>query len=115
MAEVDSIVLKVETETRKRRDGDQQVLVVKHKGKSWTVSKNNLDSVEVGKSYDFNLVKSEWKDSLYYWANLNEPSGQESKATETSEEISNREFFDYFKSFTRDQKIKAIKYFIDQI
>lgn len=117
MAEdVKSIKLKVEEEKRKGRNGDYTTKVVKDQGKTWTVSKKDQDAVKVGYTYDFSLAKSEYNDSIYYWANLLSSSDVRSEeSSSSSSKITNKEVVAYFNALDKDAKKKMIAYLVEQL
>lgn len=115
MAEnVKQISLVVEEETRKGREGDYKVKVVKNQDKSWTVGKKYQDKVEVGKTYTFELQKSEYKDQIYYWANLIESQQQptQSDAAQSQQIITNTQVVEYFKNLDATAKKNMIQYLV---
>lgn len=114
---VESIELMVESEKRKGQGGKEfNTLIVKHNGKIWTVGKKSADSVKEGETYNFNLQKSEWKDKIYYWANLNnsdeKPKKENNIENGTACEITNTRVVEYFKKLTLQKKLRMLQYLI---
>ena len=118
MAEnVESIVLKVEEETRKGRNGDYTVKVVKSQEKTWTVGKKDVDLVKVGQTYTFNLQKSEYNDTIYYWANLtkDQKASVSEEASSSSTKITNKDVVAYFDSLDKEAQKSMIWYLIERV
>lgn len=115
MAEnVESIRLTVEEEKRKGRSGDYTVKVVKSQGKTWTVGKKDQENVKVGQEYTFSLQKSEYNDSIYYWANLaKDDSKKGEEGSSNSAGITNKDVVSYFKALDKDAQKKMIAYLVD--
>lgn len=115
---VESIQLEVLSEKRKGQGGkDYETLYVEYNGKKWTVGKKSSDRVKRGEKYDFNLQKSEWKDKIYYWANLNDDSGSEEapRKDEPSQgpgEVTNTQIVEYFRALSLEKKLRMLQYLI---
>ena len=109
----DSVIAKVEEVSKRGREGSYTVKVVKVEGKEYTVSKDDKDKVKVGQEYEFKLTKSEYNDKLYYWANLiqkEDKPGQSSSSDDFKKQV-----FNWLDNLPKEQKVKTIKYLIDQL
>ena len=107
-----NISLKVEIEQVSTQNGKVDRKVVKHNGKIWTVGKKGRDKVEVGKSYNFDLEKSEYNDKIYYWANLvesetNSNTGDGSTSASDEKTVKSN-FMTWFDSQSQNKKIEVI-------
>lgn len=110
----ESVRLTVEEVEKRGKEGRYKEKAVKYSGKTYTVSKNDRDSVKVGKAYNFSLSKSEYNDKLYYWANLvKDESSEKGGEGSSSEGMDSKLFFDYWNGLTAERQMKALKYFIN--
>lgn len=119
MADVieEKIRLTVEEEERKGRNGKYKVKVVKYKGKTWTVGKKESDKVDVGGKYKFKLVKNEYNDQIYYWANFaddvedsNDGESEEDKVKKVK-----KDFLEFFGNQTLERQKKILAVLLEKL
>jgi hypothetical protein len=113
----EKVILLVEEQTRKGKEGQYTERVVECEGKKYTIGKNSRDKVEVGKTYEFNLSKSEYNDKLYYWANLaNSKKEQPPKpSVDTDSTEFKNQVFSYLRGLDRQKQIATVKYILDNL
>lgn len=113
----EKVVLVVGEQTRRGKEGQYTEKVVECEGKKYTIGKYSKDKVEIGKTYSFDLSKSEYNDKLYYWANLSNNRGESvpKSAMDVNSDEFKRSVFNYLKGLDRDKQIATIKYILDNL
>lgn len=112
---VEKILAKVEEVSKRGREGTYKAKVVKVNGKEWTISKDDKDSVEVGKEYNFKLSKSEYNDKLYYWANLIADEKPSASSNNTTDDDFKKQVFAWLSALDKDKKKSVITYLLEKI
>lgn len=115
----ESVRLVVEEEERKGRNGKYSVKIVRYKGKVWTVGKKETDKVDVGGKYEFKLVKNEYNDQIYYWANLAETDddGDETpnKSKPSDFDKVKKDFIKYFESQSLEKQKQILGVLLEKL
>lgn len=110
----ENVSLKVGEQTKKGKEGSYVEKVVEFNGKKYVLGKADKDKVKVGETYDFKLVKSEFNDKLYYWANLVNQKKEEAPANTGTDEFKTK-VFSYLKKLDREKQIATVKYILDNL
>lgn len=111
----ENVKAKVVTVTKRGREGQYKAKAIQVDGKDWMIGKRDDDKVKVGNEYLFNLVKNEYNDKLYYFANLvkDGEDGGEEDSTSGEDENFKKRVFGWIRTLSFEEKKKLFNYLFD--